>query len=34
VNHLDAVNMQLRGQVWDAKAYWVNLAKKLKAKGY
>lgn len=34
VNHLDAVNLQLRGQVWDAKAYWVNLAKGLKAKGY
>lgn len=34
INHLDAVNMQLRGQVWDAKAYWVNLAKSLKKKGY
>jgi len=34
VNHLDAVNLQLQGQVWDAKTYWVNLAKGLKAKGY
>jgi triacylglycerol lipase len=34
LNHLDVVNMQLNGQVWDAVGYWVKTVKDLKAKGY
>jgi triacylglycerol lipase len=34
LNHLDAVNIQVYGQVWDAVGYWVQMVKNLKAKGY
>jgi hypothetical protein len=34
LNHIDAVNMQVYGQVWDAVGYWVKTVQNLKAKGY
>jgi triacylglycerol lipase len=34
LNHLDAVNIQVYGQQWDAVSYWVKMVQNLKAKGY
>jgi len=34
LNHIDAVNIQVYGQVWDAVSYWKQTVKDLKAKGY